>query len=83
MTVFLYITAALTAATGVLVFVGKTPWIKALSVRIFITCIIISIVLFAVDSNMSYALDIAIIFSILGFIDVQFISVFLRKKGDL
>lgn len=81
--IFLYINTVFIAAMGVLVFVGKSPWIKVLSVRILITCIIIEIVLFAVEKNLSNVLDVAIVFAILGFVDVKFLSVFLRKKGDL
>jgi len=62
---------------------GKSPWIKALSNRLLITCLIIEIVLYAVHANQPVILDIAIVFAILGFVDIQFLSVYLRKRGDL
>lgn len=67
----------------VLVIIGKTPWIKVLSNRLLITLMVIEIVLYSILRNLEMVLDIAIVFAILGFVDVQFMSVFLRKKGDL
>lgn len=62
---------------------GKSPWLKVLSNRLLVTCLVIQIVLYAVFTQSSILLDVAIVFAILGFVDVQFLSVYLRKKGDL
>lgn len=66
-----------------LVILGKNPWLKVLSNRLMITCLVIQIVLYSVFKEMEMLLDVAIVIAILGFVDVQFLSVFLRKKGDL
>lgn len=80
---FLYLNATLIISMLILVIFSKTPWAKVLSVRLLFTCIIIEIVLFGLFKELNTALDIAITFAILGFVDIQFLSVFLRKKGDL
>lgn len=66
----------------VMVFISKTPFAKVLSNRLLITCLVTEIVFYAVHINSSMVLDIAIAIAVLGFVDVQFLSVFLRRKGD-
>lgn len=45
--------------------------------------IVAAIVLWAVRTGESMYLDVAIVFALLGFMDVQFYAVYLRRKGDL
>lgn len=79
----LYINLAFIITMLMLIFFGKSPWVKALSHRLLITLIIIEIVLYSIVKEINILLDIAIVFAVIGFVDVQFLSVFLRKKGDL
>lgn len=47
---------------------------------VFTVCVI---VLWAVHTGENMYLDVALAFAILGFMDIQFYAVFLRRKGDL
>ena len=80
---FLYFNLLFIITFLLLLIKGKSPWLKVLSNRLMATCIVIEIVLYAVWTGLEMVLDLAIVFAILGFVDVQFLSVYLRKKGDL
>lgn len=80
---FLYFNLLFIITFLLLLIKGKSPWLKVLSNRLMVTCIVIEIVLYAVWTGLEMVLDLAIVFAILGFVDVQFLSVYLRKKGDL
>ena len=45
--------------------------------------IVAAIVLWAAHTGESMYLDVALAFALLGFMDVQFYAVYLRRKGDL
>ena len=45
--------------------------------------IVSAIVLWAVHTGEGMYLDVALVFALLGFMDVQFYAVYLRRKGDL
>ncbi len=81
--VFLYVNMVFIASMVVLVIFSKSPWAKVLSNRLLVTCLVVEIVLFAIYTNSSFALDVALAFAVLGFVDIQFLTVFLRKKGEL
>lgn len=81
--VYLYINLVFIVAFVVLVFLSKSPWAKVLANRLLVTSLVVEVVLFAVHSNSTMALDIALAFAVLGFVDVQIFSVYMRKKGDL
>lgn len=81
--IFLYLNIVFIAAMLFLVVLSKSPWAKVLSNRLLVTCLVVEIVLFAVYTDSSFALDVALAFAVLGFVDIQFLTVFLRKKGEL
>jgi len=66
-----------------LVYLSSSPWAKVLSSRLAGTFLVVGIVLHGLNRESSGSLDVALAFSILAFVDVQFLSVFLRKKGEL
>lgn len=82
MRILMLINLVFIIALTVLVFASKSPFSKVLSNRLLVTCLVIEIVFYAVYKESSMALDLAIVFAVLGFVDVQFLSVFLRRKGD-
>ncbi len=78
-----YINTAFVCLMLLLVYLSRSPWAKVLSNRLAGTFLVTGIVLHAIARESSGALDVALAFSILAFVDVQFLSVFLRKKGEL
>lgn len=62
---------------------SKDPFSKVLFLGVLSSMIAAEIALFAVYSNQSMYIDIAITMVILGFMDVQFYAVYLRRKGDI
>lgn len=79
---FLFLT--LLSLAGVLVFIaaGHTAWNRILGLNLAASLGVLAIVLWAVHTGLAMFLDIAIAFALLGFMDVQFFAVYLRKKGD-
>ncbi len=67
----------------VLLIKSKEAFSKILFLGLIASLMVGLIVLFAVYTNQSMYLDVAIILAILGFMDVQFYTVYLRRKGDL
>lgn len=62
---------------------GPTIWDRMLGLNLFSVLIVLAIVLYAVFSNQTMYLDIAITFGLLGFVGTQFIAVFVRKRGNI
>jgi len=62
---------------------GPSIWDRLLGLSLISTKIMLIIVLLASLSNMSFLLDIAIVYALLGFISLVFIALFLldRLKG--
>jgi multicomponent Na+:H+ antiporter subunit F len=65
------------------VILGPSIWDRLLGLNVISAKIIMSIVIFALIINKAYLLDVALVFSLLGFIGTVFIAQFVEKKGDL
>lgn len=64
------------------VVLGPTIWDRLLGLNAISAKIIIAIVIFSLILDKSYLLDIALVYSVLGFIGTVFIARFIEKKGD-
>lgn len=62
---------------------SRTGFERILYVSLISTLIAAEIVLYAVYAGEEMYLDVALVFALLGFMDVQFFSVYLRRKGNL
>ncbi|NDL67425.1 monovalent cation/H+ antiporter complex subunit F [Anaerotalea alkaliphila] len=62
---------------------GPTLWDRLLGLNLFSSKIIMLIVLYAVATERSYLLDIALVYVLLGFISIIFIAEFIQKKGKI
>jgi multicomponent Na+:H+ antiporter subunit F len=74
------------AAAGLImikVIQGPTVWDRILGFNLLSTMIILSILLYADFSERSYLIDIAIVYALLGFIGIVFISRFVQGKGKI
>ena len=67
----------------VLVIKGKTIWDRLLGLNVFSALIILLILMYALISEQSFLIDIAIVYSLLGFLGTLFISRYVERKGGL
>ncbi|TVR58424.1 MAG: pH regulation protein F [Spirochaetaceae bacterium] len=65
------------------VIIGPTIWDRILGLNLISSKIIVAIVFFALILEKSYLLDIAIVYSLIGFIGSVLISRFVEKKGQV
>ena len=75
--------AACAAAVFVLLVQSRTGFERVLFLGLLCAAVIALIVLYAAHTERSMYLDVALAFAVLGFMDVQFYAVYLRRKGDL
>jgi len=71
-------------ATGGLIriLIGPTVWDRLLGMSLISSQIIVAIVVFAVILDRGFLVDIAIIYSLLGFISSVLIARFIERKGE-
>lgn len=62
---------------------GPSVWDRLLAFNLFSAIIIMLILLISIIEDLSYLADIAIVYSLLGFISIIFISRFVQRKGEL
>lgn len=62
---------------------GPTVWDRILALNLFSAIVIIIILLLSLVTKLTYLVDIAIVYSLLGFISIIFISRFVQRKGEL
>jgi len=62
---------------------GPTVWDRMLGFSLFSAKVIVAMVLLGVIINRTYLVDVALIFSVLGFISTVVISRFIERKGDI
>ena len=65
------------------VIMGPTVWDRLLGLNMITAKIIISIMVLAVLTDRSYLLDIALVYSVLGFIGTVLIARFVERKGKI
>lgn len=65
------------------VLLGPTIWDRILGLNLFSAVIIVLILLTALIEDLNYLVDIAIVYSLLGFISIIFISRFVQRKGEI
>ncbi|PKM51354.1 MAG: pH regulation protein F [Firmicutes bacterium HGW-Firmicutes-7] len=62
---------------------GPSIWDRILGYNIFSSIMILLIMLFSTLHNRAYLLDIVIVYTLLGFISIVFISRFVQGKGKI
>jgi len=65
------------------VLIGPTIWDRILGFNLFSAIFILIILLYTVIEDQSYLIDVALVYALLGFISIVFITRFLQKKGDI
>lgn len=62
---------------------GPSIWDRLLGLNLFSANIILLILMYALISNYSFLIDIAIVYSLLGFLGTIFIARFIERKGRI
>jgi multisubunit Na+/H+ antiporter MnhF subunit len=65
------------------VIIGPTVWDRLLGLNMISAKIIIAIIVLAVMTDRSYLLDIALVYTALGFIGTVLIARFVERKGKI
>lgn len=67
----------------VFIVIGPSIWDRILAYNVFSSIIILLMMLYSTLHDRSYLLDIVIVFTLLGFISIVFISRFVQGKGKI
>ncbi|MBF7097081.1 monovalent cation/H+ antiporter complex subunit F [Alkalibacter mobilis] len=78
----LTVISILTALVLVRVIIGPTIWDRLLGLNMISAKIIMSIIILAVLTERTYLMDVALAYSVLGFIGTILIARFVEKKGE-
>lgn len=81
--IILLILSVLTLASAALIFIGPSMADRLLGLSLMSSKLIMMIIIYALIKNKSFYVDIALIFSLLGFIGTIFIGNFILKKGKI
>lgn len=65
------------------VLIGTNVWDKILGFNLFSSKFILIILLYAVVSDLNYLLDLAMVYALLGFVSIVFITRFIQRKGKI
>ncbi|GAB6089338.1 monovalent cation/H+ antiporter complex subunit F [Spirochaeta dissipatitropha] len=65
------------------IIIGPTIWDRLLGMNLVTTKIVMAIAVLAVLMNRSFLIDVAIVYSLLGFIASILIARFIEKKGQM
>lgn len=81
---YLFIFLILLSIISIIIIIqGPTIWDRLLGLNLFSAKIILLILLYSILLDLPYLLDIAIVYTLLGFIGVIFISRFVKGKGKI
>lgn len=83
MIIFIFILLFFIALLLYKVIKGPTIWDRILTFNLLSVMVILLIVFYANDTEYSYLIDIAIVYALLGFIGIVFISRFVQGKGRI
>ncbi len=86
MSLLVYAMVALTVlliASLVRIIIGPTIWDRLLGMNLVTTKIVMAIAVLAVLMERSFLIDVAIVYSLLGFIASILIARFIEKKGQV
>ncbi len=64
-------------------FFSKSIWEKVLLFNLFSAKFVLVLLFYALISELDYLLDVAFIYSLLGFVSIVLITRFIRKRGKI
>ncbi len=65
------------------VLIGNSIWDKILAFNLFSAKFILIILIYAVVTDLSYLIDVAMVYALLGFVSIVFITRFIQRKGEI
>jgi len=81
--VVVYILASATVFTAVRILLGPTVWDRLLAFNLLSSKLIMIIVMCAILFEKNFLLDIALTYSLLGFVRTLFIALFVRDRWKI
>lgn len=79
----MYVFALLSLFFLVMLLRGPSIWDRLLFFNLFSVVMILAMIVFAIIKQIDYLLDIAIVYALLSFVSIIFISRFIRRKGEI
>jgi len=73
----------LTVMSALRILIGPTIWDRILGLNLVTSKLIMLIVLIASLRQESFLLDIAIVYALLGFVGITFMSIYIQNRGRL
>ena len=83
MTIYIFGFGVLTLLSALRILIGPSIWDRLLSLNLVTTKLVILIILFASMKELTYLLDIALVYVLLSFTGTLFISVYIQRRGRL
>lgn len=65
------------------VLIGTSIWDKILAFNLFSAKFILIILIYAVVMDLNYLIDVAMVYGLLGFVSIVFITRFIQRKGKI
>lgn len=83
MTVIIGLLFILSLLSLMRVLIGHSIWDKILGFNLFTSKFILIILIYASISDLSYLIDISMVYALLGFVSIVFITRFIQRKGSI
>ncbi len=81
MTIALFWLALLSLLSAIRILIGPSLWDRLLGLNLVTSKLIMIIILIAADKNQSFLLDLALVYALLSFMGIIFISIYVQRKG--
>lgn len=83
MTVIMMLLFVLSLLSLLRVLIGQSIWDKILGFNLFSSKFILIILIYALITDLNYLLDLAMVYTLLGFVSIVFITRFIQRKGKI
>lgn len=83
MTIIMYLLFLLSLFSLLRVLIGSSIWDKILAFNLFSSKFILIILIYALVTDLSYLIDVAMVYALLGFVSIVFITRFIQRKGKI
>lgn len=81
MTIIIGVLVLLTVISAVRILIGPSLWDRLLGLNLVTSKLIMLIILVALVNQQTYILDLALVYALLSFMGIIFISLFIQRKG--
>lgn len=83
MTIIMMLLFVLSLFSLLRVLIGQSIWDKILGFNLFSSKFILIILMYALVTDLNYLLDLAMVYTLLGFVSIVFITRFIQRKGKI